>query len=186
MIVAQAGQFGGSGSSLARFRAGMAACSGKPNCLKWGRASASPLLFLDDLDGDGGLDALALIPAMQSGGEHSAVAISLRDGKRLWTANLELGVATSVWRNVCVGDVDGDKRAEVVSVAEPFPRRGSTTTVRVLDGRDGTLRWKWELTARRFSVVESRELALANFDGDGTRRVCLSSGRWTGRARRRP
>ncbi len=174
VIVAQAGQFGGSGSSLARV-------SGRDGRVLWeaelpemGASVSDPLLFLDDLDGDGGLDALALIPPMDSGGDHSAVAVSLRDGKRLWTASVELGMATSVWRNVCVGDVDGDKRAEIVSVAEPFPRRGSTTTVRTLDGRDGTLRWKWELPSRRSSAVESRELALANFDGDGTREVCVS------------
>ena len=176
LIVAQSGDFGNGVCSLARV-------SGRDGRVLWevelpqmGFTAGDLPLFLEDLDGDGALDALAVVsPGGIGGGDHSAVAISLRDGKRLWTANVALGIPLSVWRRIRVGDVDGDKRAEVVVIGEPFPSVGSDTTVRMLDGRDGTLRWQWDLKGRQYSVVESRDLALADFDGDGTRRICVSA-----------
>ena len=134
--------------------------------------------FFGDLDGDGGLDALELIPPQGIGsGDHSLVAVSLRDGKRLWSANLTIGLPLGDWRKICVGDVDGDGRSEVVVLDEFSGARNSKTGIRVLDGRDGKVRWTWERAADQYTVVRSRDVALASFDGDGKRSVCVSA--WT-------
>ncbi len=129
--------------------------------------------FFGDLDGDGGMDALVLIPTDLDA--QSAVAISLRDGKQLWSEKLIL--ESSQLAKVRVGDLDGDGRHEVVLVGDSSDRPGAPAGVRVLDGRDGKVRWTWTVEeGLDLPVVQANEVALANFDGDATRSVCVSLG----------
>ncbi len=127
--------------------------------------------FFGDLDGDGATDALLVMP---DNFEHSAVAISLRDGKQLWSVKLASG--SSQLGRVRVGDLDGDGRHEVVVVGHTSDRPDAELGVRVLDGRDGKVRWTWALKERSFTAVQANEVALANFDGNATRSVCVSLG----------
>ena len=130
--------------------------------------------FFGDLDGDGVTDALVLIPGSYkiTRVEHQAVALSLRDGKRLWSETLALGV--SELGKVRVGDVDGDGRQEVVVLDNASDSMTPLPRVRVLDGRDGKARWTRTLKSGRFLVQQPHDLALASFDGDTKQSVCVS------------
>jgi outer membrane protein assembly factor BamB len=128
--------------------------------------------FFGDLNGDGGMDALVVIPADSL--EHSLVAISLRDGKLLWSETLKLGLSQS--GKVRVGDLDGDGRDEVIVAGSSPDRKLAPAGVRVLDGRDGKVRWTWALEELSLTVVEANEVVLANVDGNATRSVCVSLG----------
>jgi outer membrane protein assembly factor BamB len=164
-------------------RSGLARVSGRDGRVLWeveldqmGSSVIDRPHFFGDLDGDGGLDVLVLFPSMNFvQGDCAAVAISLRDGKRLWSETLSHQSPCSVWRQICVADLDGDGRAEVVVVDEFSEARTPATGIRVLDGRDGKVRWTWKLEVGLFPpLAESRDVALGNFDGDGKRCVCVS------------
>jgi hypothetical protein len=136
----------------------------------------TPHLF-DDLDGDGGLDALVVNRRFTTGIdiEHTLLAISLRDGKKLWSQALRLEPQIDSVAERRVGDIDGDERPEVAAV-EHFGDDGKKElTVRVFDGRDGKVRWIWNSRFARQSLGMSQEsIALANLDGNGTQNVCVS------------
>ena len=79
-----------------------------------GATTTEPPLGFNDLDGDGGLDVLFLLPFSATDGllGNSLVAISLRDGRRLWTRALRLEQSRGFV--ACTGDLDGDGLQEVV------------------------------------------------------------------------
>ena len=119
------------------------------------------------------MDALVLVPGAYKSTkiEHDAVAVSLRDGKRLWSETLALGF--SQLGKIRVGDVDGDGRQEVVVLDDSSDSLPRTPRVRVLDGRDGKARWTWTLKGGRFLVHHPHDLALARLDGDAKQSVCV-------------
>jgi FG-GAP-like repeat len=135
-----------------------------------------PVRLWDDLDGDGALDLVVLIPKFPGfGGDltlpahHTLLAISLRDGKRLWSQVLFYKLFSS--GEVHVGDIDGDGRPEVVALEEysDINVEASDPRIRVFDGRDGKVLWTWRPTERR-----PVRMVLANLDGKGGRSICVS------------
>ncbi len=132
------------------------------------------LRYFEDLDGDGGIDALVVLPRLTAFPRHDYTthAVSLRDGKRLWLQTLQFEFPFD--GEIHVGDVDGDKRPDVVALEDFSDGNEVEPRIRVFDGRDGKLRWTWKLLAEPFSQRRSRVMALANFGGDGTRDICIS------------
>ena len=131
-----------------------------------------------DLDGDGGLDVVLRTYATSTPGPTSFElrALSLRDGKTLWThplrdANRDARPAFTV------GDLDGDGRAEVVVRDQPPGGTQAAVEIAALDGRDGAARWAWrggDVDVPYRSIGPSH---LADFDGKGRRDVCLDVGK---------
>jgi outer membrane protein assembly factor BamB len=132
-----------------------------------------PVRFWDDLDGDGALDLLELIPTFSGfnvtgPAAYTLLAFSLRDGKRLWSKVLHYKMFST--GDVRVGDLDGDGRPEVVTLEECPDNSGEADPrICALDGRDGKVLWTWKPAAKR-----SVAMALAKFDGKSTRSVCVS------------
>ncbi len=135
----------------------------------------APLAF-GDFDGDGGLDALFDLPHSQSGGgpEKRLVALSLRNGRRLWSR--EIRTEASGRFVACAGDVDGDSRPDVL-VMEVFNRERTGKAeleVLALDGGDGKPRWTWNAGKSFVGDNEWQSMVLADFGGVGTRDVCAT------------
>ena len=89
--------------------------------------------------------------------DYTLLAISLRDGKRLWSQVLHYVLFSA--GDVHIGDIDGDGRPEVVTLEQcnenssnPNPR------IRPFDGRDGKVLWTWRPPERRWV-----EMVLADF-----------------------
>jgi hypothetical protein len=129
----------------------------------------------DDLDGDGGIDAVIVLPSFSTAGDpgfdFTMVVVSLRDGKQLWSQTLGNG-----WPDSCqirIGDVDGDKRPDIVSL-EAFPQGTRYLRIRVFDGRDGKVRWNWSPDAEQYGLYNAHLMVLADFDGRGTHDVCVN------------
>ena len=98
------------------------------------------------------------------------VAISLRDGKRLWTRSLHLADINLGGPIVAVGDLDRDGRCEVV--VTHYPR--GLLVAETLEGRDGTSRWSWSRrTKQQPKPYYHPSLRLADLDGDGSKEVCV-------------
>ena len=114
------------------------------------------------------------------------LAISLRDGKQLWSQPLRFRNLATVLGDLCVGDLDGDKRPEVVALEGSGDDGKSELGVRVFDGRDGKVRWAWKSGFVSNGTPAGQSVTLANLDGNGTRQVCVSfvSRRMFGRSRR--
>ena len=168
----------------ARFagRPNLARISGRDGRILWDVTLAegvlppgNPRLPLDqfgDLDGDGGLDTLVVLPPIPSAGQPDStlLAVSLRDGKRLWSQPLRFpqvlgsrcasatctatGIGTSLsWKN------------------SPNQTAASCKSERSMR-RDGELRWTWSSPA---DLKNNRpRIVLANLAGNGTRNVCVS------------
>ena len=111
----------GHGTVMGRLH--LARVSGRDGRILWDVAVADgtrlhgeSLRFFDDLDGDGGTDALLLLPGTISvpRTDRELLAVSLRDGKRLWSQTLEFEFSSA--GEIHVGDVDGDKRPDVVAL----------------------------------------------------------------------
>ena len=90
----------------------------------------------------GGLDVLVLLEVNGLAGVVlRGRAISLRDGKTLWShatpyhANRPPGLSA--------GDLDGDGRPEVVIRDQTPGGRQSQVAVTVLNGKDCSVRWNW-------------------------------------------
>ena len=124
-----------------------------------------------DFNGDGGLDALVMVPPLPSAGqpEYRLLAISLRDGKRLWSQ--PLGFEFSFGDEIHVGDLDGDSRPEVVVMGQPEKGENPVLELRALHGHDGKVRWAWNTT---MGDSPSRIMALADLEGAGVQSACLS------------
>ena len=124
-----------------------------------------------DLDGDGGLDTLMVVPPVPSAGgpDYMMVAVSLREGKRLWSQPLRFQPGSGSSGEVRITDLDGDASPEIVVMDQPNTDK---LQVRVLSGRDGKLRWDWHSAAD--SENNRPRLVLARLDGKGTRNVCVS------------
>ena len=136
-----------------------------------------------DLDGDGSPEIVvpvhaAFIPGslvtLNSQGRFELVAVSLRDGKRLWSRPLRAIRGPASFR---VGDLDGDGRAEVVVADRPEPGAKETVEIIALDGRAGTPRWSWRGGNESDTARDpSFPIRLAAFNKTGGRTVCVNIG----------
>ncbi len=136
-------------------------------------AAYVPPAQFDDLDGDRGLDAVLAVapPAGVSEPEFQLLAVSLREGKKLWSRSIPYG--TSLASGIHLGDLDGDQRSEVVVMEAVSSGQGLELAVRAFDGRDGKPRWTWN-GGKEFSYNLTRDIVLANLDGNGIPSVCAS------------
>ncbi len=137
----------------------------------------NPPHFVADLDGDGGLDCLTVLPHSDPSElpGYILAAVSLRDGKLLWSRVVTLRGDFERLGDVRVGDIDGDKRCEVVVVEGFGGDRGKIDVgIRVFDGRDGALRWRWKPDMGRSIALDRQAIALANFEGRGVEGVCVA------------
>ncbi len=98
------------------------------------------------------------------------VAVSLREGKRLWSQPLHFQPNSVA--ELRIADLDGDARPEIV-VMEPSPKSSANELqIRAFNGRDGKPRWAWHTAA---DVQTSRpRIVLAQLEGSGTADVCVS------------
>ena len=143
-----------------------------PNNMGW-----LPEPSFADLDGDGALDVVVPLHASPGTGRlnHELRAVSLRDGRLLWSLALDFKNSFNTSPQVAVADLDGDKRPEVLVTEHPADGDKQAFALKALEGRDGTVRWTWN-----GGVPETPTgnvfgwLALADFDGDGRRSACMS------------
>ena len=163
-------------------RPNLARISGRDGRILWDVTLAegvlppgNPRLPLDqfgDLDGDGGLDTLVVLPPIPSAGQPDStlLAVSLRDGKRLWSQPLRFPQVLG--SEMCIGDLHGDGHRDVIVMEELPESNGGELQVRAFNGRDGELRWTWSSPA---DLKNNRpRIVLANLAGNGTRNVCVS------------
>jgi hypothetical protein len=131
-----------------------------------------------DLDGDGAPELVLAVP-VRDGADTIAYdlqAVSLGDGRTLWHRLLrqrfgERGKARRA-PVFAAGDLDGDRKAEVVVI--DIPAQGSGIELAVLDGADGHPRWTWVGgDDHDRDRPESVPLRLVALDGPGRRCVCL-------------
>jgi hypothetical protein len=125
---------------------------------------APPLLF-HDLNSDGALEALLVLPA-PGGGPHKVLAVSLGNGKILWSKLLNHG--SIIGGDVQVSDLDGDGRTEVAFVVDRLNAEGH-----VYDGGDGKDRWTWKSGIGARGDPAQQWIALADFAGNGRKNLCV-------------
>ncbi len=127
---------------------------------------------LADLDGDGMLDTLMVVPPSPGAGspDHTMVAVSLHAGRRLWSQPVHFQRGSG--GEVRIADLDGDKQPDVVVMDELPEPNLSYLQVRVLSGSDGKVRWTWKSAA---DIQTNRpKMVLAQLDGNSTTNVCVS------------
>ena len=103
-------------------------------------------------------------------------AVSLRDGKTLWTHPLR-----DQWATFAVGDLDHDGRAEVVIGDQPPGGTQTAVEIAALDGRDGAARWAWRGGDAGVQHINIGRLYLADFDGKSRHDVGFDFGPAAGR-----
>ncbi len=110
-----------------------------------GPLAESPDPPIADVDGDGSADMLLFgpFPDEKGGSIVGLRAISLATGRPLWTHPLDADLAGVEQDGLAVGDLDGDGRAEVLLSSAGSTSSGSHARVIALDGRDGSVRWRW-------------------------------------------
>ncbi len=130
----------------------------------------TPWTFFDDLDGDGALDLALFSPAsQQSDVSYALVAVSLRDGRRLWFREFGADI-TSPTRPI--DKLDGPDGPAFV-VMEDTETAG-WLALRAFGGRDGRLRWTTKVGQVRRSGGDSQSIVAASFNGKGAQEVCIS------------
>jgi tRNA A-37 threonylcarbamoyl transferase component Bud32/outer membrane protein assembly factor BamB len=136
-----------------------------------------------DLDGDSILDAALLVrygPGARP--SHDLMAVSLRDGKFLWTQNARRGSPSA--GAMAVGDLDGDGRAEINLDNRQligFRPASEALEVSAVEGRQGSTCWTWLCDDVRNTQYAIPPFRLADLDGQGRMQVCLSLSVKTGR-----
>ncbi len=100
---------------------------------------------IDDLDGDGGLDAALMVrpPAQSDPGECEVKVISLRDGRSIWSRSVDYSLGGFEHPQVKLGRRKDDGRTRVFVEEKPAAGAGMGLAVHALDGRDGNLIWTW-------------------------------------------
>jgi hypothetical protein len=131
-----------------------------------------PPSIFEDLDGDGGLDALLLVLSTAGAPNpgFDAKAVSLRDGRVLWSQYVP--VANSMWTpRVMTFDTDNPKRPAVALYHSTNEGDKIAVSVRAMDGADGKPRWTWTTPA---DLNSGYSMLAARLAGDCRRRVCLA------------
>ena len=144
------------------------------------QVGVAPLPGFGDLDGDGGLDAVAVLRGSPGSKrpDHELRAVSLRESKILWSLRLDFQNAFMTWPQLEVADLDGDKRPEIIVSEQPAAGSTSKFAIKALDGRNGEALWAWNeepSTDPRNQGYAS--LQIARFDGDAKSSVCLGYSR---------
>ncbi len=130
---------------------------------------AAPYPAFGDVNGDGALDlVLGVWTAPEGDHLYDATAVSLRDGKLLWSHPIN-----SQNPGLAVADLDGDKTAEVV-ITESEIGANAGAVLKLLDGRDGSLRRTWSDADRARGPWGVQRIAFTDFESDGQRKVCLA------------
>ncbi len=130
-----------------------------------------------DLDGDGALDVVMAVLGSPGTGnlDHELKAVSLRDGRLLWSLRLDFKNPFQNSPQLAVADLDGDNRPEVVVTEQPAAGELQAFAIKALEGRDGTVRWTWNGGAPEQAMPAAYAwLRLAHFEGDGPPNVCLN------------
>ena len=129
-----------------------------------------------DLDGDGALDVVLALGGAPGTGrpDHELRAVSLEEGRQLWSLHLDFKNSFMTNPQLAVADLDGDKRPDVVVTEQPAAGDQQTFALKVLNGRDGSVRWTWNAgTPQDPNLRVDGWLALADFAGDGRQTICL-------------
>ncbi len=126
-----------------------------------------------DFDGDGGLDMVVIVPLVpETSCERRAV--SLRDGKTLWS-HAAPPYRANLLPAFAVGDLEGDGRPEIVVRDQLLGDAQAQIAVTALDGRNGSTRWTWRGGRSSGAINENpRDVCLANLEGKGARNVCIN------------
>ena len=127
-----------------------------------------------DLNGDGAQDMVLVPPGALSvfSSENAVIAISLRDGKRLWSRSLP-GAAKPP-AEVVAGDLDGAGRQSIVFMDEIERYDHEEMGVHVYDSASGQPVWSSKpgaMIAKRLTV---ERVVVANLEGNGRQFVCAS------------
>jgi hypothetical protein len=136
-----------------------------------------------DLDGDGVPDLVVAVPVAQAQPPVTFAvevrAYSGRDGRLLWPPHLlsmRLSPTTGLLAmppGPVVGDLDGDGRPTVIVLDDV--RQEQRVEVLALDGRDGSVRWRWSGPCGPNPGFRPRlPPLLVNVEGGKSRTVCLS------------
>ncbi len=127
-----------------------------------------------DLNGDGGPD-LVLGPSRSGTAGQSVrqvLAISLRDGERLWTRSL--GSDSRDFDGTRVTSGDGAARPSVIVMDGVDQGGQADLRVRAYDGASGELRWSSMPGAMRANRQSAAGIVMADFGGDRRTSPCVS------------
>ena len=135
-----------------------------------------PGFSFGDVDGDGSLDLVTVI--LEAPGsrrpDHELIAVSLRDGRLIWSDRLDFRNPFQAVPQIAVADLDGDRRPEIVVTEVPAVDDKTSFGLKVLNGHDGTVRWTWNGGTPEVANIQVWAwLTLAQFGPDGRRTVCL-------------
>ncbi len=143
-----------------------------------------PLLHFGDLDGDGSLDAVFVHSPARDGvlslgsrqRDIGLKAVSLGRGETLWSRRFSIPSAGRHQLLLAVGDLDGDRRAEVLvaSASANQGRDGAVSELNALDGPDGRVLWTWR--GRPTYSEGLLELCLARVESGRRQAPCLAVG----------
>ncbi len=135
---------------------------------------SSPEPGFGDVDGDGTLDVVSVVPTSSRPQEIGCEvrAVSLRDGRLLWVHHLDFQPGPIDQPELVVADLDGDGRAEVVVSDRPDAGGRPGYALKALDGRDGQVRWTFRADPEGPQQVRGW-LFLADLDGQGRPSACL-------------
>ncbi len=100
------------------------------------------------------------------------MAISLKDGKRLWSRSFPHQQNFTL--DAYVGNLNGDKDREVIVTQEVSLDDDVALEVKAFDGHDGKDLWTWNSGAEWRSNRPWPLSAVLNLGGAGSRRVCVN------------
>ncbi len=135
-------------------------------------------LKIADLDGDGGPDA-ALTVRQVVGDDQWAFelrAISLRDGKNIWSRILRYEGYRPEFPTIEIGEGGKGEPATVYAPELPTRPTANDLLVHALDGRDGTIRWTWRSGGSEGNYWARGVIKLIDLDGKGKDSICVTYG----------
>jgi tRNA A-37 threonylcarbamoyl transferase component Bud32 len=127
-----------------------------------------------DLDGSGKPDVVLRLrgTAAAAAAGFELRAISLEDGATLWST--PVGAPGSGQPAFILGDLDADRRSEVIVRSLPPDGIEAAVEVSAIDGRNGSTRWSWRGGEHRDPANQIGPVCLADFEGSKRRQVCLA------------
>jgi len=127
-----------------------------------------------DADGDGSPEIFLLLDGVSASAPSplELCVLSLASGEKRWKCRLDPGLPTAP--AFAVGDLDGDRRPEVVVREHPDETDHPDGLVTALEGQTGTRRWTWRSGTQFAATDNTSTFRLVDFDGNGRKEVCLS------------